>query len=131
MKAQCIVGLATAVALAAASPRAEVAAVEIPRAAVDHLALSPNYVPLRKVTMSPEDTARRRHKRHVAAPLDPPAKLPGTTGLANSNDIYYIVDITVGNQTVPVSIDTGSSDTWMVQQPLQCVDMAHFRHPVR
>jgi len=44
-----------------------------------------------------------------------------SAGLTNVHDIYYIVDLVVGNQTIPVSVDTGSSDTWVVQQPYQCV----------
>ncbi|KAK3938550.1 hypothetical protein QBC46DRAFT_317501 [Diplogelasinospora grovesii] len=46
-----------------------------------------------------------------------------TTNLQNVHDIYYIIDLKVGNQTIPVSVDTGSSDTWMVQQPYECASM--------
>ncbi|KAK3315754.1 aspartic peptidase domain-containing protein [Apodospora peruviana] len=44
-----------------------------------------------------------------------------SANLTNVHDIYYIVDIKVGRETIPVSVDTGSSDTWLVQQPYQCV----------
>ncbi|KAH8900250.1 acid protease [Thozetella sp. PMI_491] len=37
------------------------------------------------------------------------------------DDVYYIVDLVVGNQSIPVSIDTGSSDTWFIQEPLKCI----------
>lgn len=37
-------------------------------------------------------------------------------------DIYYVTDITVGNRTVPVTIDTGSSDTWFIRSPFVCLD---------
>jgi hypothetical protein len=41
--------------------------------------------------------------------------------LKNVHDVYYSIDLEVGNQTVAVSVDTGSSDTWMVQEPYECV----------
>ena len=43
------------------------------------------------------------------------------TNLTNINDVYYIIDIEVGNQSIPVTLDTGSSDTWLVQRPYTCV----------
>lgn len=44
-----------------------------------------------------------------------------STGLTNVRDVYYIVDLLVGKETIPVSIDTGSSDTWMVKSPYNCL----------
>ena len=46
-----------------------------------------------------------------------------STSLTNVHDVYYIIDLKVGNQIIPVSVDTGSSDTWMVQEPYTCVSM--------
>ena len=46
-----------------------------------------------------------------------------STGLVNVHDVYYIIDLVIGNQTIPVTVDTGSSDTWVVKQPYQCISM--------
>lgn len=46
-----------------------------------------------------------------------------STGIVNVHDVYYIIDLTIGNQTIPVTVDTGSSDTWVVKQPYQCISM--------
>ncbi|KAK4162920.1 aspartic protease PEP3 [Cladorrhinum sp. PSN259] len=72
-------------------------------------AITSNYIPMRRHESSKPSTLL--HKRSVTRP----------TNLTNVHDVYYIIDITVGNQTVPVSIDTGSSDTWLVQEPYECV----------
>jgi hypothetical protein len=40
-------------------------------------------------------------------------------------DTEYIVDITVGKQTVKVILDTGSSDTWLIKKGFQCVSASH------
>jgi hypothetical protein len=34
----------------------------------------------------------------------------------------YLTDITVGDATFQVVLDTGSSDTWLIQKNFQCVD---------
>ncbi|KAK3350264.1 aspartic peptidase domain-containing protein [Lasiosphaeria hispida] len=44
-----------------------------------------------------------------------------TQSLVNVHDVYYIIELLVGGQKIPVSVDTGSSDTWLVQQPYECV----------
>ncbi|KAK3361421.1 aspartic peptidase domain-containing protein [Lasiosphaeria ovina] len=73
-------------------------------------AVTTHYVPMRShVATKPQGGARLRRRSNVPA------------SLTNVHDIYYIIDLLVGNQTIPVSVDTGSSDTWMVQHPYQCV----------
>lgn len=44
-----------------------------------------------------------------------------STSLTNVHDVYYIVNLQVGKEMIPVSIDTGSSDTWMVKSPYKCI----------
>jgi hypothetical protein len=106
-------------------------AVEVPRAAsINYNTPSANYVPLRKATKSPSNRSLQQLKRSQAADSDDRPMKDGIIDLRNANNIYYLVDITVGNQTIPVYIDTGSSDTWIVQQPLECVDFAYFPRPV-
>lgn len=46
----------------------------------------------------------------------------GAASLVNVWDIMYMVDIRFGNQTLPMEIDTGSSDTWVVGENFACVD---------
>ncbi|KAK3987995.1 aspartic protease PEP3 [Cladorrhinum sp. PSN332] len=69
-----------------------------------------NYIPLRRHESKTPSTLL--HKR---------SSLTRPANLTNVHDVYYIIDLTVGNQTIPVSIDTGSSDTWLVQEPYECV----------
>ena len=63
-------------------------------------------------------------KHDVTASMSHPAmhrRANGPVPLKNIYDVYYSIDLEVGNQTIAVSVDTGSSDTWMVQQPYECV----------
>lgn len=63
----------------------------------------------------------RKHDLPVSANHGLQRRIGGPTSLRNAYDVYYIVDLVVGNQTIPVSVDTGSSDTWLVQEPYECV----------
>lgn len=72
-----------------------------------------HVIPMRKQTPSPS-THPALHRRTNRSPSAP---------LRNIYDVYYIIDLVVGNQTIPVSVDTGSSDTWMVQEPYQCASL--------
>lgn len=109
--------------LASAGPvpsQAEVISVETkyPRD-VDLNAKAEHFVSLRSVPRS--DNSARAARRDGLTGRDPPYH-QGNAGLYNAQDMYYITDITVGNKTVPVTIDTGSSDTWFVQSPFMCID---------
>lgn len=99
---------------------AEITSVEskYPRG-VDLNAKAQHYVSLRSMQRS--DSSARAARRDGVASRDPPYH-QGNAGLYNAQDMYYITDITVGNKTVPVTIDTGSSDTWFVRSPFTCVD---------
>ena len=93
---------------------------------IDLNAKAQHYVPLRSVARTDGGGAAaarnaRRGERGGIAGRDPPYH-QGNAGLYNAQDMYYITDITVGNVTVPVTIDTGSSDTWFVRSPFTCVD---------
>ncbi|KAJ7619810.1 acid protease [Mycena polygramma] len=41
----------------------------------------------------------------------------------------YLVNITVGGQTFPVIVDTGSSDTWLVQKGFACYNLTGHPEP--
>lgn len=72
--------------------------------------VSTHAIPMRKHNLAPSTTHPALHRR-----------ANGPAQLKNVHDVYYSIDLEVGNQTVAVSVDTGSSDTWMVQEPYECV----------
>ena len=47
----------------------------------------------------------------------------GMSRLTNIRDFYYIIEVEVGKQKIPLHLDTGSSDTWMVRDPFECVSV--------
>ncbi|KAK3303818.1 aspartic peptidase domain-containing protein [Chaetomium strumarium] len=80
------------------------------RAAGFRDAVTTHAIPMRRQRLAPSTTHPALHLR---------ANVPAR--LRNVYDVYYIIDLQVGNQTIPVSVDTGSSDTWLVQEPYECV----------
>lgn len=72
--------------------------------------VSTHAIPMKKHSLAPSTTHPASHRR-----------ANGPAPLKNVHDVYYSIDLEVGNQTVAVSVDTGSSDTWMVQEPYECV----------
>ncbi|KAB5513589.1 aspartic peptidase domain-containing protein [Coniochaeta sp. 2T2.1] len=79
-----------------------------------------------RTTTDASAEVRRRRPGGALSTREPPYH-QGNAGLYNAQDMYYITDITVGNTTVPVTIDTGSSDTWFVRSPFTCVDYYGMR----
>lgn len=61
------------------------------------------------------------HKRQSAA---------GTAPVTSLGGIEYLADITFGTQAVKVVLDTGSSDTWLIQQGFKCTDANGNSQPV-
>jgi hypothetical protein len=49
-----------------------------------------------------------------------PRRSAETRYIIDNEHMKYIVPITVGNQTLNILIDTGSSDTWLLQSDFQC-----------
>jgi len=86
------------------------------------------YVPLRKTAAKPASEggppslsmlhSRLRRPDDTHGTSAPP--LPGAA-LRNIKDMYYTAEITVGQQTIAVHVDTGSSDTWIVPSNFSCV----------
>ncbi len=99
--------------------------------AVDYNAKAQHYVSLRQVSIGREEGSSIVPR--IVAPSGPeaPPKLHGTTEVRNNDDVLYIVDLEVGAQSIPVSLDTGSSDTWFIQEPFSCVGMIPGNRPVR
>lgn len=76
-----------------------------------------HYAPLRAHQETGNGGLRPRRAQRRAGQPGPWPK----ADLRNVDDVYYIIDLKMGNQTVPVSVDTGSSDTWFIQDPLFCI----------
>ncbi|KXX82742.1 Aspartic protease PEP3 [Madurella mycetomatis] len=92
----------------------------LPSGPGQHVASSPVRVGFRdKVTT--HYIPMRKHDLPVSENHGLRRRIGGPTSLRNAHDVYYIVDLVVGNQTIPVSVDTGSSDTWLIQEPYECV----------
>jgi hypothetical protein len=49
--------------------------------------------------------------------------------LTSLGGIEYLVDITFGTETVSVILDTGSSDTWLIQSGFTCTDSSGATQP--
>ncbi|CAK7197518.1 hypothetical protein SEUCBS139899_000165 [Sporothrix eucalyptigena] len=58
------------------------------------------------------------------APEGPPSGANVSTGSAPAanHDIEYITQVQAGQNNLSLVVDTGSSDTWFVQQNFECVD---------
>ncbi|KAK3332945.1 aspartic peptidase domain-containing protein [Cercophora scortea] len=74
-----------------------------------HDTLAAHYVPMQQ-HVPPQHEDQHLRRRGLSS-----------SNLTNVHDIYYIIELTVGNEKINVSVDTGSSDTWLVQQPYTCV----------
>ncbi|KAK4210330.1 aspartic protease PEP3 [Rhypophila decipiens] len=83
--------------------------------------ITPNSLAMRSYTPStPESHTSIHVRRRSSQP---------SANLTNVHDIYYMIDLKVGSETIPVSVDTGSSDTWLIQEPYTCV--SYFFNPGR
>jgi hypothetical protein len=47
---------------------------------------------------------------------------PSTPLIPANGGSEYLIDVTIGNQAVKAIVDTGSSDTWLIQKGFRCVD---------
>ena len=66
-----------------------------------------NYVPLKRVHRGARTVMRR-------------GAHPGPMKLA-ANQFYPVAEVTFGDEVIPVLVDTGSSDTWVVRGNFSCV----------
>lgn len=114
--------ISTATAVRARIPPKDVHVQHRPRYS-NSIAATSHYVTLKRAP-NPTPLASHPSRRHIAGRQDdpPPPGFPFNANLTNVHDIYYMTNITVGDVTLPVSIDTGSSDTWLIKSPFQCID---------
>ncbi|KAK4195847.1 aspartic peptidase domain-containing protein, partial [Triangularia verruculosa] len=84
--------------------------------------LVPDTVTSNVVSMRKHAVPSASHRSSATTPIyRRTAAVNHPANLTNVHDVYYIIDLLVGNQTLAMSVDTGSSDTWFVSDPLECV----------
>jgi len=109
-------------------PAVATRSIEVKRAAeaIDYNAVSPHYLPMRRVEGGSPPTDRSSLTASLRRFGDPETGLPLTSlpkaKIRNMKDVYFVVDIEIGGQTIPLHVDTGSSDTWLVADSFRCVD---------
>ncbi|KAE8143530.1 aspartic peptidase domain-containing protein [Aspergillus pseudotamarii] len=69
-----------------------------------------NFVPMRTVHSSQSKGLRRREWNG------------GTASITNRNAMQYVATVTWGDEQFDMLLDTGSSDTWVLQEGYQCLD---------
>ncbi|KAJ7441670.1 acid protease [Mycena galericulata] len=81
-------------------------------------------------------TPRRKSKRLALAALrgrstsSSQSSLGDTVVLDGSDsDFEYLTNVTIGGQKFSLSVDTGSSDTWVIQQGFSCFDLGGNPQP--
>lgn len=86
---------------------------------------SPNVQSPHVITLSRESSVTSQRSRHAKS-LQREGHGNGTVGLAALTpyqDIVYFTDITFGTETFRAVVDTGSSDTWLIQSGFQCASV--------
>ncbi|KAI0157746.1 aspartic peptidase domain-containing protein [Xylariaceae sp. FL1272] len=92
------------------------------------LAITDNFHPLTRIRREPGtprtlDVLRQKYRkihRNNANPEDDP--IGSDHIIAQQNQIEYIMQVGIGNETYYMIPDTGSSDTWIIQEGFHCVD---------
>jgi hypothetical protein len=84
--------------------------------------LTNNLVPLKTVTM-PLSWQSSSHQRKTLnrRQLTGNSTSGGNTTISNPQQLAYVAEVTWGNQTFDMLLDTGSSDTWLLQEGFQCL----------
>lgn len=83
------------------------------------LSKSPNYVQLKKVT-----GGSARHSAANLKGLTTPTANASTGLISLLEGQEFATEIKIGTQTFEVILDTGSSDTWVVESGFKCVDVS-------
>ena len=79
--------------------------------------LTDNFVPLKRVTL-PLSWKSSHHQRRA---LNRRQSTGNITTISNPQQLAYVAEVTWGNQTFDMLLDTGSSDTWLLQEGFQCL----------
>ncbi|QDS76234.1 hypothetical protein FKW77_000290 [Venturia effusa] len=86
-----------------------------------------NFVPLTKLSSTSSSPSTLEAVRKGLSPSDlnrfsedPPAN--GSAPLVSIHGVAYLINITFGTQDVQLTLDTGSSDTWLIRNGFKCTD---------
>ena len=84
--------------------------------------LTDNIVPLKTVTL-PLSWQSSRHQRKTLNRRQSTGNITsgGITTISNPQQLAYVAEVTWGNHTFDMLLDTGSSDTWLLQEGFQCL----------
>ncbi|KAL8716451.1 MAG: hypothetical protein Q9220_000358 [cf. Caloplaca sp. 1 TL-2023] len=88
---------------------------------VSRFVVSPHVIAMTRRAASTSHRSRVAKFLQVEGEGDGPQA--GIAVLTPYKDIQYYTNITFGPQTFEAIVDTGSSDTWLVQTGFQCVDV--------
>ncbi|KAL8974043.1 MAG: hypothetical protein Q9197_001716 [Variospora fuerteventurae] len=80
--------------------------------------LSPHVIPLSRTPVTSPDSRHAKSLQEVDQGNGTLAIVP-LTGYA---DILYYAELTVGTETFRVVVDTGSADTWLIQEGFTCLE---------
>jgi hypothetical protein len=84
--------------------------------------LTDNLVPLKTVTLPlPWKSSRYQRKTLNRRQSSANSTSGGITTISNPQQLAYVAEVTWGNQTFDMLLDTGSSDTWLLQEGFQCL----------
>jgi hypothetical protein len=76
-------------------------------------------------------TKSTAHLHRIRNSLNPQKRQEGesTPLIASGGGVEYLTQITFGQTNVDVIVDTGSSDTWLIESDFQCVDANNAPQP--
>lgn len=83
--------------------------------------LTDKVVPLKTVTL-PLSWQSLRHRKTLNHRQSAGNSTSGSiTTISNPQQLAYVAEVVWGNQTFDMLLDTGSSDTWLLQEGFQCL----------
>lgn len=92
-----------------------------------------NYMPLTKISSKSSSFAVLDAVRRGVSVSDfhklSRRQSAGSSPLTSLGGIEYLVEITFGNENVQAVLDTGSSDTWLIQKGFTCTDASGTKQP--
>ena len=83
--------------------------------------LTDKLVPLKMVTLPLSWQPVRHMKTLNRRQSTGNSTCGGITTISNPQQLAYVAEVTWGNETFDMLLDTGSSDTWLLQEGFQCL----------
>jgi len=96
--------------------------------------IAPNHISLQRLSRQPRPLRRNKWTHTLTATLSDQkgvirlneTNTTATAGLTLVRDEIYAADIQIGQQKLPLLVDTGSTDTWVLQSNFSCVPVNRF-----